>query len=336
MSVIQKIIQVADKKKSEIKKKSLKPILLSSSHHNKNKAVVFATIVDQSVFYSKREPRCPYPPAKTIQMCSTSSEKNKSIKNIIFFNIRWHFGAKQVKGKLSYRITGKVKEKTICMSIQKIVKPQTITSNQYDGVEQDKLVQYRDYDQPWKLDSEASGHYCGKRTGVRKRRKKSNDIAVQVADGKNMGQVEQGVAPFNKLPQDAADVQIFPHMPNPLMNCGKIVKKRHKIILDDPIATVINKATNKVVMEAVFDNQTSTWNIYPNGPVEYKFKNEQEVDSLGLGVQQQEQGGHIIHLANNMYRLTTKKEIVEYYHAVAGWPVKKTWTAAIQRNAYAS
>ena len=125
-------------------------------------------------------------------------------------------------------------------------------------------------------------------------------------------------------------------MPNPLISAKIMVNQEHKIILDDPIATVINKATNEVVMEAVFDNGTSTWNIYPDGPVEYELKKEQEVDLLGLGVHQQKQGGYIIHLANNAYRLTTKKEIVEYYHAVAGWPVKKTRIAAIQRNAYAS
>ena len=34
--------------------------------------------------------------------------------------------------------------------------------------------------------------------------------------------------------------------------------------------------------------------------------------------------------------MTTKKEIVVFYHAAAGWPVKKTWIAAIQLNAYAS
>ena len=82
-----------------------------------------------------------------------------------------------------------------------------------------------------------------------------------MADGKNMAQVEQSVAPFNKLPQDAVDVQIFSHMPNPFMSAGRIVKKGHKTILDDPIATVIDKATNEVVMEAIFDDCTSTWNI---------------------------------------------------------------------------
>ena len=40
-----------------------------------------------------------------------------------------------------------------------------------------------------------------------------------------MDQVQEGKAPFNGLPKDAADVQVFPNMPNPLMSCGKIVKK---------------------------------------------------------------------------------------------------------------
>ena len=73
-------------------------------------------------------------------------------------------------------------------------------------------------------------------------------------------------------------------MPNTLgVSCGKIVKKGNKIILDDLIATVINKDMNKAVMEAVFDDQTSTWNIYPNGPILYEFKEKQEVESLRLG-----------------------------------------------------
>ena len=198
--------------------------------------------------------------------------KNKNIKNLIFTNLRWHFGSKKVKGKHTNRITGEVTTKAICMSIQKLVKSPIITHNNYNGVEADELVEYGDYRQPWKLDSGASGHYCGKNTGVRKRRVQRNGIKVQVADGKNTNQVEEGQAPFDGLPASAADVQIFQHMPNALVSCGKIVKQNHKIILDDPIATVINKDTNEVVMEAVFDQRTSTWNIYPDGPVPYKFK----------------------------------------------------------------
>ena len=73
-----------------------------------------------------------------------------------------------------------------------------------------------------------------------------------------MDQVQEGKASFDGLPKDTTDVEIFSNMPNPLMSCGKIVKNGHKIILDDPIATVINKLTNKVVMEAKLDHQTST------------------------------------------------------------------------------
>ena len=87
------------------------------------------------------------------------------------------------------------------------------------------------------------------------------------------------------MPEKAADVQIFPNMPNPLMSCGKIVKTGHKIILDDPIATVVNKLTNEVMMEAEFDHRISTWNVYPDGPILYEFNEEQREKSLGLGVQ---------------------------------------------------
>ena len=100
------------------------------------------------------------------------------------------------------------------MAIQKVVKP-TITFNHYSGVEKDKLVQYGNYNQLWKLDSGASGHFCGKQTGVQNRRKKKHGINIQVADGKTIAQVEEGSAPFNKLPVDAVEVQIFTIMPNP-------------------------------------------------------------------------------------------------------------------------
>ena len=93
-----------------------------------------------------------------------------------------------------------------------------------------------------------------------------------------MDQVQEGIAPFNRLPKDAVDVQIFPIMPNLLMSCGKIVKKSHKIVLDNLVATIINKHTNEVIMETEFDQQTSTWTVYPykvlqhhtNGDITYE------------------------------------------------------------------
>ena len=46
------------------------------------------------------------------------------------------------------------------------------TTNKYKGFEVDKLVDYGNYGQLWKLDSGASGHFCGPNTGVRTRQKK--------------------------------------------------------------------------------------------------------------------------------------------------------------------
>ena len=73
-----------------------------------------------------------------------------------------------------------------------------------------------------------------------------------------MDQIYEGKAPSDRLPEEVADIYIFSHMSNVLMNYEKLVKTGHSIILDDPIATVVNNLTNKVVMEAKFDHQTST------------------------------------------------------------------------------
>ena len=210
------------------------------------------------------------------------------MENLITTNLQWHFGAKKIKAKHTNRLTGKTEAKTLCMHVHKIQRVTTPTTNMYDSLPTDDLEAYGDYHQPWKLDSGASGHYCGPRTGVRNRQRKRNGIKVAVADGNNMNQVEEGIAPFNKLPAAAADVQIFPHMPNALISAGKIVQAGHKVILDDPIATVINKLTNEVVMEAKFDPHSSTWNLYPDGPVQYEFTEAQKVKPLGLGVQREE------------------------------------------------
>ena len=79
-------------------------------------------------------------------------------------------------------------------------------------------------------------------------------------------------------------------MPNVLFSGSKLVKLGHKIILNDPIATIINKLTNEVVMEAKFDPRSCTWNVYLDRP-----------EPLGLDVQKEKHPGVVIHLANNAY-----------------------------------
>ena len=64
---------------------------------------------------------------------------------------------------------------------------------------------------------------------------------------------------------------------------------------------------------------------------------QKQAQRLGLGAATSLMvTGIVVHLVNNAYKLKTQKEIVEFYLAAAGWPVKKTWIAAIKRNAYTS
>ena len=72
----------------------------------------------------------------------------------------------------------------------------------------------------------------------------------------------------------------------------------------------------KVILTADFEPQSATWNVYPS-----RSKPKQQ--------------GPVQQLANNAYRIETKKELIEFYHKAAGHPVKKTWIAAIERDAYA-
>ena len=81
---------------------------------------------------------------------------------------------------------------------------------------------------------------------------------MSVADGKNMDQIEEGNAPFGGLSEDAADVQNIPTHAKPSCELWKNSQKRHKIILNNSIATLINKGKNEMVIETILDDQTST------------------------------------------------------------------------------
>lgn len=105
-------------------------------------------------------------------------------------------------------------------------------------------------------------------------------------------------------------------MTHPLIGCGLLIKAGCKIILDDPYAVIIDKKEDTVVLIAPFDPTTNTWNAYPNSkPTKLTAT---------------------LRFANNAYRIRNKEDLARFYHAAAGWPVIKTWIAAIKRGAYAS
>jgi hypothetical protein len=74
------------------------------------------------------------------------------------------------------------------------------------------LEEYGRYDEPWLLDSAASGNYCGKKTKINNRKTTKNGIQVGVANNQSMIQIEEGELPFDRLPTTAKDVQVFPTM----------------------------------------------------------------------------------------------------------------------------
>ena len=133
-----------------------------------------------------------------------------------------------------------------------------------------------------------------------------------VANGNTIAQQEEGIIPFH-ISAAAAHVAVFENMPNALLAAGPLVKAGCYIILDTPQAKVIDKKTGKVILTSEFERRSATSDAYPSSE---RPKKQEPIQ----------------HLANNAYRIETKKELIEYiefYHKTTGHPVKKTWIPAI-------
>ena len=128
---------------------------------------------------------------------------------------------------------------------------------------------------------------------------------------------EEGIVPFD-VPAAAAHVAVFKNVPNALLAAGPLVKAGCYIVLDIPQAKVIDKKAGKVILTADFEPHSATWNVFPSR------------------TKPKPQKRPVQNLANNAYRIETKKELIEFYNKAAGHPVKKTWIAAIEQGAYAS
>jgi hypothetical protein len=63
-------------------------------------------------------------------------------------------------------------------------------NNQYNILQNDALEAYGQYDEPWSLDSAASGNYCGKKTKKNNRKTTKNGIQVCVANNQSMIQID--------------------------------------------------------------------------------------------------------------------------------------------------
>jgi hypothetical protein len=117
------------------------------------------------------------------------------------------------------------------------------TNNNYNILQDDTLEEYGWYDEPWSLDTAASGNYCGKKAKIRNRKAITNGIQVGVANNQSMIQVEEGKLPFDRLPTAAKDVQVFPNMQGPLIGCGKLATNGCGIWFDNEKGSVVSGAT---------------------------------------------------------------------------------------------
>jgi hypothetical protein len=184
------------------------------------------------------------------------------------------------------------------------------TTNNYSILQDDTLEAYGKYNQSWSLDSAASGHYCGKSTRINNRKitPTGGGIQVSVANNQSIQQAEEGTLPFDQLPTVANNVQVFPSMQSPLIGCGKLATNGCGIWFDDEkgsvvtgslknkIKAIIASEQGEVLLAAQFDNQSLTWKTTVPGP------RVDPVQPLPLN------------LAQNIQRLRTKEQLVEYLH----------------------
>jgi hypothetical protein len=70
-------------------------------------------------------------------------------------------------------------------------------NNKYNILQDYTLEEYSRYDEPWSLDTAASGDYCGKKTKIKNRKTTNHGIQVGVANNQSMTQVEEGELPFD-------------------------------------------------------------------------------------------------------------------------------------------
>ena len=96
-----------------------------------------------------------------------------------------------------------------------------------------------------------------------------------------MSQTEEGILPFNNIPEGAEDVQVFENMHSPPLSGGKFVKKRCTLVFGRENAHIVKGKTGEIVkriitkakgedstdivMAVPFDKRTLTWKTDADG-----------------------------------------------------------------------
>ena len=187
-------------------------------------------------------------------------------------------------------------------------------SNIYDNLEDDELTSYGNYKSSYILDTGASGHYGDKKTKVRKRRKVRHGIKVGVANGNTMTQIEEGELPFDNIPEEAKDVQLFENMHSPLLSGGKFVKNKCNIIFDTPEAHILTgetkEAVRQVIEEAKRNNSEDILMTVPFDENTLTWRTNFAINTTAPRL-----------ISLNIHRIRSKEKLVDYLHRAAGYPM---------------
>ena len=152
--------------------------------------------------------------------------------------------------------------------------------------------------------------------------------------------------PFD-IREEARRIDIVPGINTAtLLSTGKLADANYISIFDDEEVNVYDQnntvvtTTHGSVLRGYRDKNEGVYRI----PL---VKNVQNINtdtiiihgvpSSYLQQQQQQQQQPSTHeTVNNVYELRSKAEMVQFYHAAAGFPTKRTWVRAVQRGHYAS
>ena len=144
-----------------------------------------------------------------------------------------------------------------------------------------------------------------------------------------MNQTGAGTLPFERIRPAAADVQLFESMQSPLLSTGKLTRDGGStVVCDIPAATVLSGRTQNAVRRIITEAQQDPDNddilmTVPFDPVSLTWRT---VTPNGFASPR--------HEANNVHRIRSKKVLIDYHHRSAGYPLKKTWLAALNRGEY--
>ena len=141
-------------------------------------------------------------------------------------------------------------------------------------------------------------------------------------------------------------MQTFDDMNAPLLSTGKLVKDGDAIVvMDKPDTHVITGNTKTTIQNIVkiaatsnpddimlkvpFNEQSLTWRTVGNDDTGSIFHG----DTNGPGMHSTTTTDKTAH---NVHRIRSKEVLVDFLHRCAGYPMKKTWLAAIKKGFYAT